>query len=374
MTNGKNINPAFKEPPTEFFSTEPIGVQGVVEDLPGLEEDLDKVFTEIDNRERQTLIEQGIEKFGIPEPEEPDNVFSQIRNSLINSPMTQMAAGVQDALLSTVESLGDIIDMGFETSQLQQLSETGELEKVKAPGVGEAIRKVTGKIPEIPESEKLLGNITRTAARYATNFIPFMKAVNILAKIPKIGRAIQSGTAGMLTAFTALDPDSPKFGEMIVSLHPKLKIPFLDFLKARREDTNAEKRFKNAIDDALAFGVIGGLFFAMGKFVKRALALGKKLNETTIKPKLVPKTKEQILAELREVPKAVEIETGIINKIISGTKEQFEKEFVFHIPKSDFIANKIQDVYKNFAKEIGKSCLICFLTLRHLSFIIHVKP
>ncbi|KKN14290.1 hypothetical protein LCGC14_0997620 [marine sediment metagenome] len=341
MVNNQSINPKFKEAPTEFFSTESIGVQGVIEDLPGLEVNLDKIIAESDSRDNQSLIEQGIEKFGIPEPEKPDDIFSNIKNQLINSPMTQMSGGIRDALVNTIESLGDLIDMGFETSQLQQLSETGELDKIKVPSAGEAIRKVTRKIPEIPEADTTLLNIQRTAAQYAINFIPFMKGLNSLAKIPKIGRTLQSGIAGMLTAFTALDVDSPKFGEMIESLHPKLKIPFLDFLKSKPEDTNAEKRFKNAIDDALAFGAIGGLFFAMGKFVKRALALGRKLNETTIKPKGVKAA----------IPKASKPTT-----FESLGKRSDELEDVIENMRDELDAKGIKDILKQekFSPELAK--------------------
>lgn len=266
------IRQEFKQAPTDFFSSEPIGIQGVVKDLPEAGENFKEVFAEIDNRERQSLIEQGLSELGLPEPEKPDDIFSQIQNQLTNSSLMQMMGGTRDTVINTIESLGDLVELGI-------------------PGAGEAVRGVTEKVPEIPKGDKLENEILRTATQYATNFIPLMRGLKIVSAIPKVGRTVQSATAGMLTAFTALDVDTPKFGEMIESLHPKLKIPLLDFLKAKEDDTNAEKRFKNSIDDALAFGAIGGTFFAIGKFVKHALALGKKFQTTITKPKVTPKPK-----------------------------------------------------------------------------------
>ena len=282
----------------ETYSPEPLHITGVVEDLPEARENLKDVFVKLDERERQFLIETGNEKFGLPElpVAEQANIISSFHNSLLNSPLTQMGGGIRDAVVNTVEALGSLVDLGFKSeSELRERFEIDGFGLPKDVGAERVAKKITAKVPDIPKSDSIINNIARTAVQYSVDFIPFMRGLKRLSTIPKIGRTLQSGTAGMLTAFASLDPDTPKFGEFIESLHPKLKIPLLDFLKASPADTDAEKRFKNSIDDALAFGAIGGTFFAISKFIRNALILGKKLNATTIKPKKpLPQVKPEV--------------------------------------------------------------------------------
>ena len=144
-----------------------------------------------------------------------------------------------------------IIHAGAATAEKQPNADeiagfVGDLIDLGLPGTGKSVSGVLEKIPDNPESDENSNEILRSAAQYATNFIPLMRGLRIASAIPKMGKTVQSATAGMLTAFSALDVDTPKFGEMIESLHPKLKLPLLDFLKSNPDDSNAEKRFKNS--------------------------------------------------------------------------------------------------------------------------------
>lgn len=66
-------------------------------------------------------------------------------------------------------------------------------------------------------------------------------------------------------------------------------------------------------------------------------AVGKKEGELELTER-----ERKIQEEIKERPKAIEFEEGVFEKIADGTKEEFEKEFVFHSPKSEFIADNIR--------------------------------
>jgi len=283
---------------------------GIVEDLPEAQEQVKRFLETTVKRDDQRRIEQYAEKFGLSEPDDPDDVLGSFQKTIINSGMFQIAGGVSDAARNTLQSLGDLIDLGL-------------------PGTGKSVSGVLEKIPDIPESDENSNEILRSAAQYATNFIPLMRGLRIASAIPKMGKTVQSATAGMLTAFSALDVDTPKFGEMIESLHPKLKLPLLDFLKSNPDDSNAEKRFKNSIDDALAFGALGGTFFTIAKFVRGAKFIGRKLNETITKPKVEVPTVSTAAPKGEKVSKATTKKTSTKKLVqVTGDTKKKLKDFL----------------------------------------------
>ncbi len=262
---------------------------------------------------------------GAKEPVEGKGWLKSVNDSLAEIP-EQVQAGAQMAIKNSIQAISDVIDLvGDSVGTDFKINEKveGFLEKlpefdVSQKGITEGIQK--GKAPTIEKAETKTGEIAKTAAQYAIAFFPLMRGLSFVSKIPKAGRILQTGLAGGLAAFTALDPDTPKFVDLINGLHPKIQIPFVNYLNADPDDSNVEKRFKNAVDDAIGFGAIGGLFYAMGRVLKNAGVIGRRIGGVQKETKLPQAGKMQDYAD------AIGEKIKLQEKVLKANKRKLSKK------------------------------------------------
>ncbi len=303
--------------------------------------------------------------------DEKKGTLSTILKSIEELP-EQAQAGAQVAVKNTIQALSDIIDyVGDAVGTDLKINEKVEKFLQQVPEVktvaGIIGGAAEGKSAEIKKAETIAGEVAKTAAQYAIDFIPIMRSLKFIGKIPKLGKTIQTGVAGGVAAFAALDPDTPKFTELISSLHPKLKVPFASYLSANENDSNLEKRFKNAIDDAVAFGAIGGVFFAMGKFLKNASTVARRIGGATVKE--TPLVHAKDVAD--EMTKKIELEEQVLKatgekrgkgserRLLELAEFKGKNELIAQIKKTDpeNLTKKHVDFIEANKKEFDKKIL-----------------
>jgi len=261
----------------------------------------------------QELIMDTMRLIEADEPkDQKKGILTSINDSLAEIP-EQMQAGAQIAIKNSIQAISDVVDLVGDLSGTDfKINEKVEkfLEQFNEVDVSEkGITKATqeGKAPVVPKAETKAGEIAKTAAQYSIGFFPIMRGLKFVSAIPKVGKVVQTAFAGGLAAFAALDPDTPKFTELFEALHPKLKVPFASYLRGEQDDSNVEKRFKNSIDDAIGFGALGSLFFGIGKIIKNAGAIGRKIGGIKKETKIVnPKDMAN------DISKKIEVEESVI--------------------------------------------------------------
>lgn len=177
----------------------------------------------------------------------------------------------------------------FNAEMLQTLAETkGEvpadiqqkLDELKRDTTQDAdaraaavLSKVAGKLPEVSEPESVGGSLIRglsaflapfAAARKVTKGLPviegLMKSSGSLKRLA--GEAAAGGLAGIPADIAAFDPESPRMSNFIEQLHPSLKNPVTEFLKAPElaegEELALEQRFKERLKNAAEGLALGG--------------------------------------------------------------------------------------------------------------------
>jgi DNA uptake protein ComE-like DNA-binding protein len=113
-------------------------------------------------------------------------------------------------------------------------------------------------IPSTKEAASVTGGLIRGVAQFLTGFLPASKAVGVATKGAPF---ITSMVAGAVADAAVFDPHEDRLSNLIEA-QPELQNPVSEFLAAQPDDTEAEGRFKNAIE-GLGLGVLSdGLFFA----------------------------------------------------------------------------------------------------------------
>ncbi len=203
----------------------------------------------------------------------------------------QVPGGVLDAVKNLLRMPQEIAASlnRFNSDLLQALAETkGEvpsdlqkkLDEARQGGAPDAdakvaavLSKVAGKLPEIAEPESVGGSLIRGlsaflapfgAARKVTGGLPvikdLLKSSGTLQRLA--GEAAAGGLAGMPADLVAFDPASPRFSNLVESLHPSLKNPVTEFLKAPElqpgEELALEERFKERLKNVAEGLALGG--------------------------------------------------------------------------------------------------------------------
>ena len=343
-----------KSPIDTSIDTEPIDEKGLA----------DILSESNDLAADQELIMDTMRLIESDEPkDQKKGILTSINDSLAEIP-EQMQGGAQIAIKNSIQAISDVIDLVGDLSgtdfkineKVEKFLEQFNEVDVSAKGAVKAAQ--TGKAPVIPKAETKAGEIAKTAAQYAIGFFPAMRVVKGVSAVPKIGKFLQTAFAGGLAAFAALDPDTPKFTELFEALHPKLKVPFASYLRGEQDDSNVEKRFKNSIDDAIGFGALGSLFFGIGKILKNAGAIGRKIGGIKKETKI---TNAKDVAN--EISKKIEVEESVIKaaserrvvKEVATQKpsvplEQLKKtnpEFINNILKEDGTVTIFRNVGKD---------------------------
>ena len=159
----------------------------------------------------------------------------------------QVLGGARDAFVETMQTLNLV------GNQLREM------------GLGpQGTIKV--RVPEVPESGTGEGALIRNASQFLTAFIPVMKGVRAVGVT---GTIMRPAVAGAIADFAAFDPHDERMSNIINDLAPALRNPVTAYLEADPIDTDAEGRFKNALE-GLGLGVTADTFFQSIKAIRAA--------------------------------------------------------------------------------------------------------
>lgn len=202
------------------------------------------------------------------EPQAPENPTPQLEDP--SSPRPPQGEGVSagdvakdiggGVIGSPREMLGGVIDALRNTSKLMN---PGDIPGAETPLAQQVL-------PEIEGTGTVTGGIVRGISQF---LVPF----TIAGKATAIQRLAQLGTAGRITApmlqgaiadVTAFDPDAGRLSNLVQQF-PALQNPVTEYLAAQPDDSDAEGRFKNALEGL----AIGGLTDAFAKAVRTVRAM-----------------------------------------------------------------------------------------------------
>lgn len=176
--------------------------------------------------------------------------------------------------LPPVQIIGGIRDMFVNTMQGIHLMGNWMRERGWGPRGFLQIR-----IPEIPKPVNVPGQITRGAAQFLSAFgltylgLPSLRALGAASGSSTVIRAALRGEiSGVVADLAAFDGHEPRMSNLLKQLPPALGGPLFAYLSADPTDTEAEGRFKNALEGVLAGATLQGFFLA-GRLVVRSTFL-----------------------------------------------------------------------------------------------------
>lgn len=201
----------------------------------------------------------------------------------------------------------------FNDEMLQALAETkggvppeiqAALDKARAEPDADTrtaaiLAKVAGKLPDVAPAESIGGSLVRALSEFLG---PFMAARKVVRGVPAIesllsssgtvkrlaGEAVAGNIAGV-PASLVVDPQSPRFSNMVNALAPGLKNPVTEFLAAPEGNEIAlEDRFRERMKNAAEGLVLGGALDVLvssviaGRAALRAQSVGRKFKRATV--------------------------------------------------------------------------------------------
>lgn len=199
------------------------------------------------------------------------SVLSDIARGVVELPRA-LFTGARDAAQETVNLFGDIGDWvenqvqtgGFEISRrgIKPISYE-ELRTLRAQGrdVSQQItlKRLTGGV-EDPQSTT--GKAVKSISQFVAGFVGASKALKALKPATRAGRVAKAAGTGAVVDFTVFDPQEERLSNLLQEV-PVLQNPVSEFLAADPKDSNAEGRFKNAIE-GLGVGVaVDGLVLGL---------------------------------------------------------------------------------------------------------------
>ena len=199
------------------------------------------------------------------------SVLGDIARGVVELPRA-LFTGARDAAQETVNLFGDIGDWvenqvqtgGFEISRrgIKPISYE-ELRTLRAQGrdVSQQItlKRLTGGV-EDPQSTT--GKAVKSISQFVAGFVGASKALKALKPATRAGRVAKAAGTGAVVDFTVFDPQEERLSNLLQEV-PVLQNPVSEFLAADPKDSNAEGRFKNAIE-GLGVGVaVDGLVLGL---------------------------------------------------------------------------------------------------------------
>jgi hypothetical protein len=211
------------------------------------------------------------------QPVEPESggFFADVAEGIIEAP-GQALGGFLDATKELSQIMETIVPLG--TTSGEEVTEESFL--------------------AVEKGDSVTGGLVRGVAQFLTGFIPAMKGLKGLGAA---GGLKTAAGAGAIADATVFDPFEERLSNLIQE-YPALQNPLTDYLEAHPDDSEAEGRFKNALE---GLGV-GGLIDTFAKGIK-VMREGRKANvEAKVQrqkdAKLQRQVDEEVDAELKGEP------------------------------------------------------------------------
>ena len=170
-------------------------------------------------------------------------VASDVASGVIETPR-QVLGGVRDAAQETIElagSLGEWLD--------ENVVDLGQLSDIGVGEEGEALE-----LPTVDAPRSTTGGLVRGLAQFLTGFAGGSKALKGISATTKGGKVAKAAAAGAIADATVFDPHEDRLSNLVEEF-PALENPVTEFLSASSDDSEAEGRFKNALE-GLGLGAI----------------------------------------------------------------------------------------------------------------------
>lgn len=196
----------------------------------------------------------------------PEGMFKDIAGGIIEAPR-QAVAGALDAVAEIV----DLIDIDPMVAGAITMAAGGkEIGAKTAAKVAQAVSEAETPTIEA-EPRTVTGSLVRGVSQFLTGFGPALKAVKGTGKAaPYI--------AGAIADATVFDPMEARLSDLVQEV-PALSNPVTEYLASSPDDTEAEGRFKNAIEGLALGGLADGLMSAV-KFIKSGKEIKRVAEET----------------------------------------------------------------------------------------------
>lgn len=173
----------------------------------------------------------------------------------------QTVGGVRDALTETNRAIGSLSDwLDRNVLNLGYINYGPEGLSVTSKPLHDLPQ-----LPEVDKSDRVIPSLTRGVAQFLTDFIPINRFTKMIGMASKVG-AVASGAATMATAF---DPYEKRVSNLVNDYakdHPIFANAVTDYLAANPNDSEAEARFKNALEGTGIGLLTDGLFSALKVF------------------------------------------------------------------------------------------------------------
>lgn len=126
-------------------------------------------------------------------------------------------------------------------------------------------------LPEVGDADSTTGGMVRGISQFLTGFLPVAKAMKVGSAATALGQFGRASAAGAVADATVFDPHEERLSDL-VEVYPELRNPVTGYLSADPADSEAEGRFKNAIE-GLGLGTVAeGMFQAV-----RTLKAGRRV-------------------------------------------------------------------------------------------------
>jgi hypothetical protein len=122
-----------------------------------------------------------------------------------------------------------------------------------------------------PRSNTMAGKATRGVSQFITSFIGVGKLLKPFQAASRTGKTTKAMVQGALADFAGFNPHEDRLSDFVNNQVPVLANPVTEYLAADPNDSEAEGRFKNAIEGLLLGGVTDA-FFETVRGLKRARA------------------------------------------------------------------------------------------------------
>lgn len=215
-------------------------------------------------------------------------------------------SGIRNAgqeVLEATRSLSDSIDNSIRSELRPEVLELlGP--SISSPGIT---------LPEVPMPTTVAGNLTAGVTQFVIGFIPALRATKALAggaAVSRAGKVGQAMAAGAIADTAVFDPHEGRLSDLVQQF-PALQNPVTEYLASDPSDTEADGRFKNALEGILAGGLVDSFFHAVRgvRGIKRTRALNDEFRSARDRPRLEVETPAEVTAEVatpgrQSVPRA----------------------------------------------------------------------
>lgn len=184
----------------------------------------------------------------------------------------------RDLLIATYDALKETAETALDATQMEGVprSDSKDLKAKATPDVDlrdimpEFMEAADAWREEIGRDSKIEDVILQKLGQFTLPFMAAMKATGVAKTASATAKAGAAVAAGALTDFSVWNPHEGRFADLLAEFAPDnaLLAPYIDYLASDEEDSDAEGRWKNAIDGVVVGGIAGTMLYAGGKALK----------------------------------------------------------------------------------------------------------